>query len=141
MFTDLYLYNLLCIAEFAVELPACEAPASSGKAVRSGRSLSSPHHINHPGLTLPYPSQQSHLTTHSTPNPTTLTTHSHALPQPFASKLAYTPHSTMTLHLISRNLDPVFALFIGLGAAATRINREEKELGRSTKDTVDSLCR
>ena len=45
------------------------------------------------------------------------------------------------LHLISRNLDPVFALFIGIGAAATRINREEKELGRDTKETVDSLFR
>ena len=45
------------------------------------------------------------------------------------------------MHLISRNLDPVFALFIGLGAAATRINREEKELGRSSKETVDSLFR
>lgn len=44
-------------------------------------------------------------------------------------------------HLISKTLDPVFALFIGVSAAATRINREEKELGRGTKETVDSLLR
>ncbi|TVY44747.1 hypothetical protein LOCC1_G002289, partial [Lachnellula occidentalis] len=40
-------------------------------------------------------------------------------------------------HIISRALDPVFAIVIGLGAAATRINREEKESGRSTRETVD----
>lgn len=44
-------------------------------------------------------------------------------------------------HLISRVGDPLFALFIGLGAAATRINREEKEQGRSTKETVDAGLR
>jgi hypothetical protein len=44
-------------------------------------------------------------------------------------------------HLISRNLDPLFALFIGVSAAATRINREEKEAGRSTKETLDAACR
>lgn len=32
-------------------------------------------------------------------------------------------------YLISRALDPVFALGIGLAAAATRIHREEKEKG------------
>lgn len=41
-------------------------------------------------------------------------------------------------YLISKVADPVFAIFIGLSAAATRINREEKELGRSTKDTIDA---
>jgi hypothetical protein len=41
-------------------------------------------------------------------------------------------------YLISRVADPVFALFIGISAAATRINREEKELGRSTKETIDA---
>lgn len=41
-------------------------------------------------------------------------------------------------HLISKIGDPVFAMFIGLSAAVTRINREEKELGHSTKETVDS---
>ncbi|RQM06744.1 hypothetical protein DH86_00003962 [Scytalidium sp. 3C] len=34
--------------------------------------------------------------------------------------------------------DPIFALFIGLSAAATRINREEKELGHTTKQTIDA---
>ncbi|KAH7370630.1 hypothetical protein BKA65DRAFT_445634 [Rhexocercosporidium sp. MPI-PUGE-AT-0058] len=44
-------------------------------------------------------------------------------------------------YLISRIGDPLFALFIGLGAAATRINREEKEQGRSTSQTVESGLR
>jgi hypothetical protein len=44
-------------------------------------------------------------------------------------------------HLISRTADPVFALFIGLSAAAIRINREEKELGRSTGQTIDAGLR
>ncbi|KAI9730938.1 MAG: hypothetical protein M1818_008013 [Claussenomyces sp. TS43310] len=44
-------------------------------------------------------------------------------------------------YLISRTLDPLFALAIGLGAAATRINREEKEAGRSTGETVDAGLR
>ena len=41
-------------------------------------------------------------------------------------------------HLISKVGDPIFAIFIGLSAAATRINREEKELGRSTQQTIDA---
>jgi hypothetical protein len=41
-------------------------------------------------------------------------------------------------HLISKVGDPIFAVFIGLSAAATRINREEKELGRSTQQTIDA---
>jgi hypothetical protein len=41
-------------------------------------------------------------------------------------------------YLISKVADPVFAIFIGLSAAATRINREEKDLGRSTKQTIDA---
>jgi hypothetical protein len=40
--------------------------------------------------------------------------------------------------LISRVADPIFALLIGLSAAAMRINREEKELGHSTQQTIDS---
>ncbi|KAG4414500.1 hypothetical protein IFR04_012345, partial [Cadophora malorum] len=44
-------------------------------------------------------------------------------------------------HLISRIGDPLFAIFIGVGAAATRINREEKEAGRSTGQTVESGLR
>jgi Non-classical export protein 1 len=42
------------------------------------------------------------------------------------------------VYLISKVADPIFALFIGLSAAATRINREEKELGRTTKQTIDA---
>ncbi|KAH8593658.1 hypothetical protein B0O99DRAFT_688492 [Bisporella sp. PMI_857] len=45
------------------------------------------------------------------------------------------------VHLISKVGDPIFALFIGLSAAATRINREEKELGRSTQETINSGLR
>ncbi|TVY57174.1 hypothetical protein LSUE1_G007888 [Lachnellula suecica] len=41
-------------------------------------------------------------------------------------------------YIITRTLDPLFAVFIGLSAAAMRINREEKEVGRSTKETVDA---
>ena len=41
-------------------------------------------------------------------------------------------------HLISKIGDPLFAVFIGLSAAVTRINREEKELGHSTKETLDA---
>jgi hypothetical protein len=44
-------------------------------------------------------------------------------------------------HIISKVGDPIFAVFIGLGAAATRINREEKEQGRSTKTTIDAGLR
>jgi hypothetical protein len=35
----------------------------------------------------------------------------------------------------------LFAISIGLAAAATRINREEKEAGRSTQQTVELLKR
>jgi hypothetical protein len=42
---------------------------------------------------------------------------------------------------ISSNLDPPFAIFIGLGAAVTRIRREEKEKGFGTDDTIRSLFR
>lgn len=44
-------------------------------------------------------------------------------------------------HLISKIGDPIFAVFIGLSAAATRINREEKEQGRSTQETIDAGLR
>ncbi|KAH8657011.1 hypothetical protein BGZ60DRAFT_384118 [Tricladium varicosporioides] len=44
-------------------------------------------------------------------------------------------------HIISKIGDPIFAVFIGLSAAATRINREEKELGRSTQQTIDAGLR
>ncbi len=41
----------------------------------------------------------------------------------------------------NRTLDPLFALSIGLTAALVRINREEKEKGKSTTQTIDSLKR
>lgn len=44
-------------------------------------------------------------------------------------------------YIISKVADPIFALFIGLSAAATRINREEKDKGRSTSETVNAGLR
>ncbi|KAL1877059.1 hypothetical protein Daus18300_002669 [Diaporthe australafricana] len=44
-------------------------------------------------------------------------------------------------YIISKVADPIFALFIGLSAAATRINREEKGKGRSTSETINAGLR
>jgi hypothetical protein len=44
-------------------------------------------------------------------------------------------------HLISKVGDPIFAAVIGLSAAATRINREEKELGHTTQQTINAGLR
>lgn len=44
-------------------------------------------------------------------------------------------------YIISKVSDPIFAVVIGLGAAAMRINREEKELGRSSQQTIDAGLR
>ncbi|KAK5660742.1 hypothetical protein OQA88_12108 [Cercophora sp. LCS_1] len=44
-------------------------------------------------------------------------------------------------YIISRVADPIFALAIGVAAAATRINREEKEKGRTTQETIESARR
>ncbi|KAG8626081.1 hypothetical protein KVT40_006482 [Elsinoe batatas] len=44
-------------------------------------------------------------------------------------------------YIISRNLDPIFALFIGLSAAYTRINREQTEKGFNRQDTIGQLQR
>jgi hypothetical protein len=41
----------------------------------------------------------------------------------------------------NRRLDPIFALSIGIAAAVTRINREEREKGRSTTQSMDVLKR
>ncbi|EME85619.1 uncharacterized protein MYCFIDRAFT_52915 [Pseudocercospora fijiensis CIRAD86] len=46
-----------------------------------------------------------------------------------------------TPYLISRAIDPIFAVTVGITAAAVRINREEKEKGRSTEETIDALKR
>jgi hypothetical protein len=44
-------------------------------------------------------------------------------------------------YIISRVADPVFAVLIGLGAAATRINREEKAKGRTPEQTIEAARR
>lgn len=44
-------------------------------------------------------------------------------------------------YIISKVADPIFAVFIGLSAAATRINREEKEKGKTTSDTLQAARR
>lgn len=44
-------------------------------------------------------------------------------------------------YIISKVADPIFAVFIGLSAATTRINREEKEKGRTTSDTLEAARR
>lgn len=44
-------------------------------------------------------------------------------------------------YIIGKVADPIFALFIGLSAAATRINREEKDKGRSTSETISAGLR
>ncbi|EMF15430.1 uncharacterized protein SEPMUDRAFT_16720, partial [Sphaerulina musiva SO2202] len=41
--------------------------------------------------------------------------------------------------LSNRFFDPIFALSIGFTAAAVRINREEKEKGRTTEQTMEAL--
>ncbi|KAL1841042.1 hypothetical protein VTJ49DRAFT_7473 [Mycothermus thermophilus] len=45
------------------------------------------------------------------------------------------------VYIISRVVDPIFAVFIGVSAAALRINREEKEKGRTTQETIEALRR
>lgn len=49
--------------------------------------------------------------------------------------------STSAPYLISKLLDPVFAITIGVAAAGVRINREEKEKGKTTEQTIASLKR
>ncbi|KAK4580366.1 hypothetical protein LTR86_000569 [Recurvomyces mirabilis] len=44
-------------------------------------------------------------------------------------------------HLIGRIIDPIYAMAIGAGAAAVRIRREEKEKGRTTEQSIESLKR
>ncbi|AEO61638.1 hypothetical protein MYCTH_2130809 [Thermothelomyces thermophilus ATCC 42464] len=45
------------------------------------------------------------------------------------------------VYIISRVADPIFAVFIGVSAAALRINREEKEKGRTTQETLQAVRR
>jgi hypothetical protein len=44
-------------------------------------------------------------------------------------------------YIISRVADPIFAVVIGLGAAAGRINREQKEKGKTTDQTIQDGLR
>ncbi|KAJ9622363.1 hypothetical protein H2203_006582 [Taxawa tesnikishii (nom. ined.)] len=44
-------------------------------------------------------------------------------------------------YIISKNLDPVFALSVGVAAAGTRINREQKEKGYNPQQTMEALQR
>lgn len=65
---------------------------------------------------------------------------------PFEDRLIYRqisfrPKMAPPTYIISRVADPIFALAIGLGAAALRINREEKEKGRTTQQTINSAKR
>jgi len=40
-----------------------------------------------------------------------------------------------------RNLDPIFAVFIGTSAAVVRVGREEREKGRSAGESFEALKR
>ncbi|KAK0634852.1 hypothetical protein B0T17DRAFT_611796 [Bombardia bombarda] len=44
-------------------------------------------------------------------------------------------------YIISRVADPIFGVFIGVSAAVMRINREEKEKGKTTQDIVEAARR
>jgi len=38
-------------------------------------------------------------------------------------------------------MDPIFAMSVGVAAAAVRINREEKEKGKSTQQSIEDAKR
>lgn len=44
-------------------------------------------------------------------------------------------------YIISRVADPIFAVVIGVSAAVTRINREEKSKGKTTNETIEAGLR
>ncbi|KAF4126313.1 Protein of unknown function (DUF2665) [Geosmithia morbida] len=44
-------------------------------------------------------------------------------------------------YVISRIADPIFAVVVGLSAAATRITREEKDKGKTTSETIHTGLR
>ena len=44
-------------------------------------------------------------------------------------------------YIISRVADPIFGVFIGLSAAALRINREQKAAGKTRQQTVEAIRR
>ncbi|KAI1494663.1 hypothetical protein F5X96DRAFT_665556 [Biscogniauxia mediterranea] len=44
-------------------------------------------------------------------------------------------------YIISRRADPIFAIAMGLAAAAMRINRDEKREGKTTQETIQAAKR
>ncbi|KAF2280430.1 uncharacterized protein EI97DRAFT_464384 [Westerdykella ornata] len=44
-------------------------------------------------------------------------------------------------YIISKTIDPLFAISIGLAAAVNRIHREEKDAGRTVGQSVEVLKR
>ena len=44
-------------------------------------------------------------------------------------------------YVISRVADPIFAVLVGISAAATRINREEKAKGHTTNNSIEAGLR
>jgi L-cystine uptake protein TcyP (sodium:dicarboxylate symporter family) len=62
-------------------------------------------------------------------------------PDSCISEIFYNANMAPPTYIISRVADPIFALLIGVGAAATRIRREEKEKGKTTQQSMDSLKR
>lgn len=71
----------------------------------------------------------------------------YALPVPFKiPQISFSPITleispTNATSLLCRAIDPFFAAFIGVTAAGVRINREEKEKGRSRQESWESLKR
>ena len=92
--------------------------------------------------TCPPPSQHSlhhPPTPFRPPSPRTQNLHTPRFPFP----LPPSPTTPLTRYpsFPSRYLDPVFAITIGVSAAAVRIRREEKEKGHSVEDSVRALRR
>lgn len=63
------------------------------------------------------------------------------IPQNNTTQQKLTKNFLFSLGGRRRFFDPIFALSIGFTAAAVRINREEKEKGRSTEQTLEALKR
>jgi hypothetical protein len=54
------------------------------------------------------------------------------------SSLSLLYHTLISSH---RGLDPIFALFVGVSAAAVRIRKDERNAGKTSKDTIEALQR
>lgn len=68
----------------------------------------------------------------------------YVLPIPHLQVCARKPplnNQTGVLTHFARTLDPIFAMSVGITAAAVRINREEKEKGKSFEQSKESLRR